>query len=125
MSKKVKDINIKNRTYYFFNDIIDKENFYPNNIIIDEKSYKNILNLPYWIRDNQRIRKNLQCKSFVPYFRYVNGYFEKINANKYLTLVPTDENKEKIKKYEELWIKIRDLIRSITKNSDTYDYDEK
>ena len=55
----------------------------------------------------------------------MNGYFEKINANKYLTLVPTDENKEKIKKYEELWIKIRDLIRSITKNSDTYDYDEK
>ena len=26
-------------------------------------------------------------------------------------------------KYEDLWIKIRDLIRSITKNSD--DYDEK
>ena len=31
--------------------------------------------------------------------------------------------KEKIKKYEELWSKIRDLIRSITKRSD--DYDEK
>ena len=28
---------------------------------------------------------------------------------------------QKIKKYEELWIKIRDLIRSITKNSDYYD----
>ena len=51
----------------------------------------------------------------------VNGYFEEINGNKYLTLVPTNENKEK--KYEELWSKIRDLIRSITKNSD--DYDEK
>ena len=43
MSNKVKDINIKNRTYYFFNDIIDIENFDPNNIKIDEKSYKNIL----------------------------------------------------------------------------------
>ena len=42
---------------------------------------------------------------------------------KYLTLVPTNESKEETKKYEELWIKIRDLIRSITKNSD--DYDEK
>ena len=29
----------------------------------------------------------------------------------------------KIKKYEELWSKIRDLIRSMNKNSD--DYDEK
>ena len=33
--------------------------------------------------------------------------------------------KKKFKKYEELWIEIRDLIRSITKNSDDYDYDEK
>ena len=31
--------------------------------------------------------------------------------------------KKKLKKHEELWNKIRDLIRSITKNSD--DYDEK
>ena len=31
--------------------------------------------------------------------------------------------KEKLKKYEELWSKIRDLIRSITKKSN--DYDEK
>ena len=43
MSNKVKDIKIKNRPYYFFNDIIAMENFYPNNIKIDEKSYKNIL----------------------------------------------------------------------------------
>ena len=56
-------------------------------------------------------------------FRNVNGYFEEINKSKYLTLIPTYESKEKTKKYEELWSKIRDLIRSITKNSD--DYDEK
>ena len=43
MSNKVKDINIKNRTYYFFDDIINIENFNLNNIKIDEKSYKNIL----------------------------------------------------------------------------------
>ena len=36
-----------------------------------------------------------------------------------------NESKEKIKKYEELCIKIKDLIRSITKNSDDDDYDEK
>ena len=43
MSSKVKDINIKNHTYYFFNDIVDTSNFDPNKIKIDEKSYKNIL----------------------------------------------------------------------------------
>ena len=31
-------------------------------------------------------------------FGKVNGYFEKINANKYLALVPTSESKEIIKK---------------------------
>ena len=38
-------------------------------------------------------------------------------------LVPTNESKKKIQNYEELWSKIKDLIRSITNNSD--DYDEK
>ena len=52
----------------------------------------------------------------------MKGYFEEINENKYLTLVLTNKSKKK-KKYEELWSKIRDLIRSITKNSD--DHDEK
>ena len=42
MSNEVKDIDMKNRTYYFFNDIINIENFDPN-IKIDEKSDKNIL----------------------------------------------------------------------------------
>ena len=43
MSNKIKDIDIKNRTYYFFNDLINIKSFDPNNIKIDEKSYKNIL----------------------------------------------------------------------------------
>ena len=51
----------------------------------------------------------------------MNGYFEEINGNNYLALVLTNESKEKIKKYEELWIKIRNLIRSITKNLDNSD----
>ena len=47
----------------------------------------------------------------------VDGYFQEIDENKYLTLVPTNEGKDKILKYEELWSKIRDLIRSINKKS--------
>ena len=31
-------------------------------------------------------------------------------------LVPTNEGKEEIEKYDELWSNIRDLIRPITKN---------
>ena len=36
MINKIKYINIKNRIYYFFNDIINIENFDPNNIKTDE-----------------------------------------------------------------------------------------
>ena len=70
--------------------------------------------------------KNVKINSVNPLyliFNQVNGYFEEINGNKYLTLVPTNENKEKNLKNVELLSKIKDLIRLITKNSD--DYDEK
>ena len=42
MSNKVKDIDIKKHTYYFFDGIINIKNFDLNNIKIDKKSYKNI-----------------------------------------------------------------------------------
>ena len=39
---ELKEINIKNRTCYFFNDITKIEDFNFANILIDEKSYENI-----------------------------------------------------------------------------------
>ena len=38
----VKQIDIKNRTYYFYNDIIDLKSFKSNLLKIDKKSYKDI-----------------------------------------------------------------------------------
>ena len=38
----IKQINIINRTYYFFNDIIRIRDFNPNLLNIDKNSYKNI-----------------------------------------------------------------------------------
>ena len=49
--------------------------------------------------------------------------FKENNWSKHLTLTPIDESKEIKKIYEELWNKIRDLIRSITNKLN--DYDEK
>ena len=44
-----KQTNIKNRTYYFYNDIIDIENFVAKLLKTDKKSYKdiNIFNIGY------------------------------------------------------------------------------
>ena len=38
----IKEINIKNRTYYFYNDIIDIETFDSKNLKLDKKSYKDL-----------------------------------------------------------------------------------
>ena len=71
------------------------------------------------------IKKGLKIYSVNPLnfmFGKVSGYFEEINENKSLTLVATNECKEKkLKKHEELWSKIRDMIRTMTRNSDIYD----
>ena len=51
MSNKFKNINIKNHTYYFFNDTINIKIFDPNNIKIDViEKYSYLL---YWICNNQ------------------------------------------------------------------------
>ena len=38
----IKEINIKNRTYYFFDDMIRIKDFNPDLIKIDKNSFKNI-----------------------------------------------------------------------------------
>ena len=102
MSNKVKDIDIKNHTYNFFDEIINIKNFDPINIRIDEKSYKDIL--IYFvgyatIKDSKYVKINsLNPLYFI--FIKVNGYFEEINKSKYIMLVLTNDSKEKIKKYE-------------------------
>ena len=87
----------------------------------DEKSYKDI---PIYYTGYVTIKeyvKSYSVNTLYLIFGNVNGYFEEVDKSRYLTLVSTTESKEKIKKYQELSIKIRDLIRSITKNVDEYD----
>ena len=114
-----KDINIKIHTHYFFDDIINIKDFDPNNIKIDEKSFKNIVSyyITYVKIENSKWVKTNSVNHLYLILKKINGYFEEIYGNKYFTLVPTNERKEKTKKYEELWIKIRDLIKLITKTN--------
>ena len=42
---EIKQVNIKNRTYYFYNDIIDLKDFEAKLLKIDKKWYKNIIYL--------------------------------------------------------------------------------
>ena len=100
MSNIFKDINIRNHRHYFFDDIINIKDFDPTNIKIDEKSCKNtdIYYIAYvTIKDSKYVKINSVNPLYLM-FNKMNGYVEEINENKYLTLVPTNERKEKIKK---------------------------
>ena len=54
MSNKIKNIDIKNHTYYFFDDIINIKIFDLNNIELDEKVIQKYSYLLHWICDDQR-----------------------------------------------------------------------
>ena len=92
--------------------MITIKDFDPNKIKIDENWCKNIL-ICYIEYVTIKGSKYVKIKSVNPLYLLIgkmNGCFKEINENKYLTLVPTNESKEKTKKYKELRSKIRDLI---------------
>ena len=75
--------------------------FDPNNVIVDEKSYSNTL-IYYIAYVTIKNSKHVKINSVNPLYLMssnMNEYFEEINGNVYLTLFPTIENKVKIKKY--------------------------
>ena len=82
---EVKQINIKNRTYYFYNDIIDLKNFDARLLKIDKKSYKNIgiYNIGYItikkIDDSENIYSVNPLYLLV---NHANGYIEEKGGNK-------------------------------------------
>ena len=49
------------------------------------------------IKDSKYVKIN-SVNSLYHFFSKVNGYCEQINKNKYLTLAPTNESKETMKK---------------------------
>ena len=109
----VKQINIKNRTYYFYNDMINIKYFDPILLKIDRKSYKNIgtYNIGYIaikkIDDYENIYRVNPLYLLV---NHANGFIEEKGVNKYLIFDSTDENKGLLKKYNDVWNGIKNKI---------------
>ena len=112
----VKQINIKNRTYYIYNDITDLENFKSNLLKIDKKSNKDIgiYNIGYiTIKIIDDCEKISSVNALYLGITHTSGYIEEINVNKYLIFDSTDENKELIKKYNDVFNGISNEIKTI------------
>ena len=111
-----KEINIKNRTYYFYNDIIDIKTFDSNNLKLDKETYKDleIYNIGYLTI--QKIGHGYDVNSVNPLYLSIDnasGYIEEINEDKYLVFDVRDENKELLKRYDDVFNRIMGKIKKI------------
>ena len=112
----IKQITIKNRTYYFFSDMINIEDFDSGLLKIDKKSFKNI---DIYYIGNITIKKIDDCDNIHrvnPLYLIigkVDGFIEEKNGSKYLVFDFTDKNKEVLAKYTELWDGIKNEIETI------------
>ena len=114
----VKQINIKNWTYYFYNDIIDLESFESSLLKLDKKSYKDIT-----------MKKIGDCKNIYSAnhlylgITHANGYIEEMGVNKYLIFDSIDENKELLKKCNDVFNEIMDKTKEISNDECDYEKD--
>ena len=89
----VKQIHIKNRTYYFYNDITDLKNFDARLLKVDKKSYKDIGIYNIGCIAIKKIDDCENIYSMNPLYLLINhasGYIEEKGVNKYLIF----DNKE-------------------------------
>ena len=114
---KVKQIEIKNRTYYFYNDMINLKNFESNLLKIDKKHYKGI---DIYYIGYITIKKIGDCENIHSVnplyllFNHASGYIEGKNENKHLIFDDSvNENKALLKKYADVWDGIKNEIKAI------------
>ena len=127
---RVKQMDTKNRTYYFSNDIINIKKFDSNLLKINKKSYKDIgiynknCITSKEIDDYENI---YNVNHLYLTTSHASGYIEKKGVNKYLVfnsteLHSTDENKELLKKHSDVFNGITNKIKKTS--GDEFDYEK-
>ena len=121
---ELKQINIKNQAYYFYNDITDIENFDSSLLKLDKKSYKDIsiYNIGYITIKNIGNCNNINSVNLLYlHIFHASGYTEEKDENKYIIFDYTDEDKEVLKKHNEIFDGLIDEIKAIN-SSKKIDY---
>ena len=114
--RKIRQINIKNRTYYFYNDQINLKDFDASMLKIDKKNYKEIDVYYIGYVTFKEIANCNNINSVNPLYLMIDkmiGHFEEKSGNKYLVLDDVDESKKVSKKYKEVWECVKKEIETI------------
>ena len=112
----IKQINIKNQTYYFYSDIMDLKTFDSNNLKLDKKTYKDLDIYKIGYATIKKIGHGYDIKSVNPIYLLIgnaSGYIKEINKDKYLVFDDTDEIKTS---YDDVFNRIIDKIKQIDDN---------
>ena len=120
----VKQIDIKNRTYYFYNDMVDIKKF-DSSLLKIHKSYKDIgiYNIGYITI--KKIDNYENIYSVNPLYLTIiraSGYITEKGVNKYLAFNSRDGNKGLLKKYSDVFNGIINKIKKIS--GDECDYEK-
>ena len=94
---KIRQINIKDRTYHFCNDQINWKNFDASMLKINKKNYKEIDTSYIGYVTFKEIANCNNINSVNPLYLMIDkiiGHFEERNGNKYLVLDNVNENQE-------------------------------
>ena len=104
--------------------MINIKDFNARLLKIDKQSYKNsIYNIGYITK--KKIDEYENIYSVNPLYLIIanaSGYIEEKGVNKYLFFDSTDENKELLKKYSDVWNGIKNKIKEV--NDSEYDYEK-
>ena len=118
-----KQINLKNRSYYFRNDQIWINNFDAKNLKLDKKSVMDI-NIYYIGYVTKKTEYNIN--SVNPLYLFISAFdrfIDEKNRNKYLNITLTDNNNDVLIKYAEVCNGMKDKIKKIN-NDPVVEYDK-
>ena len=117
-----KQIDIKNRTYYFYNDLINIKNFDPSILKLDKKT---VLNHDLYYIGYVTKETEYGINSVNPLYLMINrikGHFEEKYGDKYLIISP--ENVDTIQKYHEVFDRLKKIIKKANDYSQPIKHDD-
>ena len=111
-----KHMNIKNRTYCFYNYLIKLLDFDLDMLKLDKKTFKAI-NIYYigYVTKKEEYKINSVNPSYLLIYK-IDGFIEEKRWNKYLKTGFTDNYDEVLKKYKEVFSGIKSCIDKISSN---------
>ena len=105
----IRQLNIEDKTYYFYNDLIIIKKFNSNNLKLDKKGVlgNDVYHIGYITKKPQ-----WNVNSVNPLYLMINkikGHFEEVDGDKYLII--SSENGDIMQKYQEVFNGIKEILK--------------